>query len=107
MADADARVGLADLGTVDGVSGHVGAALDQRVDAFVETGHRHHPHVLPREAGARELAEDVVPDAGLAGYSPVTRLPLPAWIVFNGQSRRTTRPTHNGNAGLPRPHPGG
>src|SRR5215510_14448081 len=62
MADADAGVGLTDLGAVDGVSGHVGAALDQGVDALVETGHRHDPHVLPAEAGAGELAEEVVPD---------------------------------------------
>ena len=62
MTHADGRVGLLDLGRVEGVLGDVGAALDERVDAVVDGVDGNDLDVVPGQSRAREVAEHVVPD---------------------------------------------
>ena len=47
------------------MSGNIGPALNQRVDAFVDGGNRHDFDVIPRQAAVRKPTEDVVPNGEL------------------------------------------
>ena len=106
MANADGRVGLANLGPVEAIGGDVGAPLDQRVDALVEPRHWDHAHVLPRETGARQLAEDVVP-AGEIGRI-FARQALSLHVVDRLDRRVAAHDggDHQGRAAHHQPQPG-
>src|SRR5262249_16356339 len=54
VANADGGVGFFDFRRTDSVRSHIGATLDERIDALVNGRHRHDFHVVPCEAAIGE-----------------------------------------------------
>ena len=73
------------------MGGYVGAALNQRVDAFADRGNRHDFDVVPGEPAVGERAENVVPDCELRGIFAGDAFPRTSLMVLIGESLRTIK----------------